>query len=133
MAIHTTRSRISTIFDMFALDPLPLPILLLVVVTLILLLVPWLFSFEFNVESTKDNTHLAVLAMSITLVMLVRCLSSTGVSLSPPRSNGCCRSFNGCFSEGFLPFMVAALIVLLVIMGQCQNEIHEYWLFGAFG
>lgn len=134
MAIHRERSGSSTLFGMFSVDPLPLPVLVLLTAALLLLLAPWFLSFKLSVKPTKGNTHLPLLATSLALVMLVRWLSSTEVSppsFSTQRSDtGSCWGFTGCFSEGLLPFMVAALIAGLVMMGQYQNMIHGKWFLG---
>ncbi|KAK2660767.1 hypothetical protein Ddye_007300 [Dipteronia dyeriana] len=124
----------SSIVEMFALDPLPFPVLLFVTIIIILLAAPSYFSFEFF--TVKPDSPLSLLVTSVALVPLIKWkLSSNQVSktcLSMPRPGGCCQSLNCCLSEGLFPWLLAALIVVLLILGQYQNVLHDRWFFGFY-
>lgn len=110
--------RVSSFFNLFTLHPRPFPVLLVIIIHLF---PPWIFFSHSSITAIADaqTTRLALLAISLLLVMLIRWL---------PSADRHCQSFNCCFSEKLLPLQVGGLILVLLFMGQYQHAIHEKWL-----
>ncbi|KAJ4716721.1 Oxidoreductase/transition metal ion-binding protein [Melia azedarach] len=122
--------RRNSIFDSFTLSPLPYPVLLILAVLLIFFSISWYFSYESVVESAEEQMGWMLFATPVALILLVRWLSSwdsADMFSSSPWDKR--RRTHHRPSEGSSPWIVAALIVLLLILVQYQSIFLDSWFF----
>lgn len=123
------RSRASSVFDGFTLNPLPYPVLLILALLFIFLGISWFFSYEEVVETAEVQLGWILFATPVVLILIVRFLSSMEnsdwFSLSLPWEGR--RGTNQGPSEGSSPWGVAALILVLLIMVQFQSNFLGSW------
>lgn len=119
----------SSITEAFTLNPLPYPVLFILFVVFIFLAISWSFAFESVVEDAEEGFNWALIATPIVLLIAIQWLSSI------PDSDRFFRSSPSSYryqthrrpSDGSSPWVVAALIILLLIMVSYQSTFHDKW------
>ncbi|XP_010268205.1 PREDICTED: uncharacterized protein LOC104605226 [Nelumbo nucifera] len=123
------RSQTSSILEVFTLNPLPYPVLLILAVLFIFLGTSWYFSYESAVEAAEEKMSWALMAVPIVLLVALHWLSSIDnphllFATSPADRR---RRSHHQPSEGTSPWIVAAVIVLLLIMISYQSTFLDNW------
>lgn len=122
------RTRGDSVQDAFTLSPLPYPVLLVLILVFFLAGISWSSSYEAIVEAAQEQFSLALLALPILLIFLVRWLSSVEHShqLFLPSYDGRW-SHRRPPSEGPPPWGAALMLLLLIVMVSFQSTFHDRW------
>ncbi|KAK3028641.1 hypothetical protein RJ639_037821 [Escallonia herrerae] len=120
------RSTVSSILEVFSLNPLPYPVILFLCVIFIFLGIQWYVSYESVVEAAEENMGWALLAAPLLILFAVRWLSTVE---NPDGLFGWNRRrrTNYLQSEGSSPWGVAALILVLLVMVQYHSTFLDSW------
>ncbi|MCL7035563.1 hypothetical protein MKW94_017761 [Papaver nudicaule] len=121
----------SSVFQVFTLNPLPYPALIILSVISIFLGISWYYNYEDVLEETEEQIGWVVKASPIVILILVQWLSTIEnperlFARSPYERR---RGTYSVASEGASPWIVAAVIVLLLVMSSYQSTFQEGWLF----
>ncbi|OVA04921.1 hypothetical protein BVC80_8873g25 [Macleaya cordata] len=126
---YKRRTQSSSILDVFTLNPLPYPVLIILAVISIFLGISWHYSYEDVIETTEEQISWVIKATPIILLIVVHWLSTIEnperlFARSPYDRR---RRTHHQPSEGTSPWIVAAIIVLLLVMVSYQSTFHDSW------
>ncbi|KAL9231825.1 hypothetical protein vseg_006995 [Gypsophila vaccaria] len=114
-----------SIFDGFTLRPLPYPIILILLLICVFIGLKLHSTYEDVVESSESQVNWVLLATPLVLIFVVQWLSST---VRDPGYVGGGRKGGGC--GGASPWVVGALIVVVLVLVQFQSVFLDTWFGG---
>ncbi|KAK9666844.1 hypothetical protein RND81_14G215400 [Saponaria officinalis] len=126
------RRREPSIFDGLTLRPLPYPIIVILLVLSIFLGIKLYTSYEEVVEASGAQVNWLLLATPLVLIFAVKWLSSS-TTVHEPSHGGRKLVYGGepCRSSGGgSPWVVGALIVLVLVLVQFQSVFLDTWFGG---
>ncbi|KAI3989462.1 hypothetical protein MKX01_022737 [Papaver californicum] len=128
MAYRNSQS--SSVFQVFTLNPLPYPVLIILSVISIFLGISWYYNYEDVIEETEEQIGWVVKASPVVILIIVQWLSTIEnperfFASSPYERR---RRTHSLPSEGAQPWIVAAIIVLLLVMVSYQSTFQDGWL-----
>ncbi|KAL6494785.1 hypothetical protein OROGR_031585 [Orobanche gracilis] len=128
-----TSSSSSSIVDAFSLNPMPYPVLIILAVISIFLGLKWYVSYESAVEAAEESMGWLLIAAPLVLIFAVRLLATSdnpGLWFHGEPSPLGGRWRNNYLWEtagGGSPWVVAALILMLLVLVQYQSAFLESW------
>ncbi|XP_078163507.1 uncharacterized protein LOC144558539 [Carex rostrata] len=128
---YNDRRHQSSILDSFTLSPLPYPVILILGMVLFFLAISCFFTFGDFIEAAEEKISLALLAVPLVLILLIRWLSS--IESFQGLIGFYCNNRHHLMNNdqlnegGSSPWGVAALVVLILIMAFFHSTFRDMW------